>query len=77
MKIKIYTLPTCGYCKMTKEFLMNNNINFEEFNIDEDESAANEMIRISGQNGTPVIDVNGKIIIGFNEGELKKELNIK
>jgi hypothetical protein len=32
------------------------------------------MLRKSGQMGVPVIDVNGKIIVGFNKNEIEKAL---
>ena len=77
MKIKVYTLPTCGYCKMTREFLRDKDIDFEEFNVEENYKFANEMVAKSGQRGTPVIDVDGVIIVGFNKNKIKEVLNIK
>jgi len=35
------------------------------------------MVKKSGQMGVPIIDIDGKIIVGYNEGELKKALNLK
>jgi hypothetical protein len=35
------------------------------------------MIKRSGQLGVPVIDVDGEIIIGFNQAKLKEKLGIK
>jgi glutaredoxin len=34
------------------------------------------MIKKSGQMGVPVIDIEGKIIIGFDQKELKKALGL-
>ena len=42
-----------------------------------DMKAADEMIEKSGQQGVPVIDIDGKIIIGYDEPELRKTLKIK
>jgi len=39
-----------------------------------DQRRADEMVRKSGQMGVPVIDVNGKIIIGFNKPEIERAL---
>ncbi|MEK7192060.1 MAG: glutaredoxin family protein [Patescibacteria group bacterium] len=74
--IKIYTTPTCVYCKMAKEFFKKNNVNYEEFNVATDMKAREEMVKKSGQMGVPVIEIDGKIIVGFNEGELRKALGI-
>lgn len=75
-KVRIYTTPTCVYCKMTKEFFKNNRIEYEEKNVAEDADARDEMIAKSGQMGVPVIEVDGKIIIGFDQPKLKEALGI-
>ena len=77
MKIKVYSTENCPYCVLAKEFLRKNKIKFEEIDVGRDHKAAKEMIEKSGQTGVPVIDINGKIIIGFDEEELKTALNIK
>ncbi|MBI2024716.1 MAG: glutaredoxin family protein [Candidatus Harrisonbacteria bacterium] len=74
--IKIYSTPTCVYCKMAKEFFKKNNVEYTEFNVAEDEKAREEMVQKSQQLGVPVIDIDGKITVGFNESELKKALNL-
>ena len=76
VKVKIYTTTACVYCKMAKEFFKKNNIEYEELDVAKDANARGEMVQKSGQMGVPVIDVGGKIIIGFNESELKKVLNL-
>ena len=75
--VKIYTTPTCVYCKMTKEFFHKNNINYQEFNAAADDKAREEMIQKSHQMGVPVIDVDGEIIVGFNRPELERTLGLK
>ena len=52
-------------------------IKYKEIYVDRDHEKAKEMIKKSRQTGVPVIDVDGKIIVGFNKEALKKELNIK
>jgi glutaredoxin-like YruB-family protein len=76
MKITIYTLPTCPHCIRAKEFLTKHKIKFKNKDVSNDEKALQEMIKKSGQQGVPVIDIEGKIITGFNEEELKKVLKI-
>ncbi|MBI2666542.1 glutathione S-transferase N-terminal domain-containing protein [Candidatus Woesearchaeota archaeon] len=65
IKIIVYTTPTCPWCVKTKTFLKQKNLSYTEKNVVEDELARNEMIRKSRQMGVPVLDVNGKVIIGF------------
>ena len=73
-KVTIYTTPSCVYCKLTKEFLQNNNVGYEEKNVATDSAARDLMIQKSGQMGVPVIEVDGKIIIGFDQPRLKEAL---
>jgi glutaredoxin len=61
---------------MAKEFFKDNKIKFEDINVQEDQKAAEEMIKKTGQTGVPVIDIDGKILIGFNIEEIKKTLKL-
>ncbi|MFA5853044.1 MAG: glutaredoxin domain-containing protein, partial [Spirochaetales bacterium] len=47
---------------------------FTEYNVASDQRKAEEMVRKSGQMGVPVIDINGKVIIGFNKPEIERAL---
>ena len=74
MAVTIYTTPSCGYCKVAKEFFRVSHVPFTEYNVASDQRKADEMVRKSGQMGVPVIEVNGKIIVGFNKPEIEKAL---
>ena len=68
----VYSTPTCPYCSMVKEYLKNKNIPFSDIDVSQNITAAEEMIRKSGQSGVPVIDFNGQIVIGFDRSKLYK-----
>jgi glutaredoxin-like YruB-family protein len=70
----VYSTKTCPYCVMVKQYLKSKNIDFEDIDVNQDHTRALEMIRKSGQQGVPVIDINGKIIIGFNRPEIDSAL---
>lgn len=76
-QVKIYTTPSCVYCRMTKEFFEANRIGYEEFNVASDAKAREEMITRSGQFGVPVTDVSGELVIGFDRARLSQLLDIK
>lgn len=76
-KVLIYSTNTCVFCKKAKEFFKEHKIEFTEIDVGKDIKAAKEMVTKSGQMGVPVIDVNGKIIVGFDKPALMKELKIK
>jgi len=75
-KVIVYTGEFCPYCTLVKNFLKEHNIEFTERDVQNDQSAYKELIEKTGQNGIPVLDIEGKIIIGFNETEIKKELDL-
>jgi len=62
---------------MAKDFLKANKVKFEDIDVEADAEAAKEMVEKTGQMGVPVIDIDGKIIIGFDKEALKKALKIK
>ncbi|MBU0573365.1 MAG: glutaredoxin domain-containing protein [Candidatus Margulisiibacteriota bacterium] len=74
--VRIYSTPTCPYCKMAKQFLAENNIHFEDVNVSSNQQAAQEMIDKSGQMAVPVLDIDGKIIIGFDKDNIRKALGL-
>lgn len=76
-KVTIYTTPTCVFCRMAKAFFRSHNVEYVEKNVATDMTARQEMVNKSGQLGVPVIDVDGEIIVGFDQATLAKLLNIK
>jgi glutaredoxin 3 len=75
-KIKIYTSPKCPHCKMLKEFLSKKKVDYIAYDVTTDKEALNEMIKISGgARSVPVISLCGKVIVGFDPGNLEQELN--
>ena len=63
------------FCDTTKEFLSRNNITYTERNVADDESALEELKQL-GYMTTPVIVIDGTVIVGFNEAELMKTLGL-
>lgn len=76
-KVIIYSTIACPYCVMAKDFFKENNIEYVEYNVADNIKAREEMIVKSGQMGVPVIDIEGQIVIGFDEGKIKELLGIK
>ena len=65
--VKIYSTPTCHWCIRAKDFLKENNIEFQNLDVSSDQLAADEMVKKSGQMGVPVLDIEGEIIVGFDK----------
>jgi len=75
MAITIYTTPSCGYCNVAKNYFRENRVPFTEYDVSRDQRRADEMVKKSGQMGVPVIDINGRIIVGFNKPEIERSLH--
>ena len=75
-KVLIYTTPACIYCQMAKEFFKEHNIAYEEKDVSVDDETREEMAAKSGQLGVPVVDIDGKIIVGFDEAAIKGLLKL-
>jgi len=75
-KVLIYSTPTCPFCHQTKDYLKEKEIAFTDFDVASDSVKAQEMIDKSGQMGVPVLDIEGKIIVGFDKEAIDKELGL-
>lgn len=75
-KVIIYTTPSCVFCRMAKDFFQTHNIVYEEKNAAVDAQAREELVQKSGQMGVPVIDIDGQIIVGFDEPALREALKV-
>jgi glutaredoxin len=60
---------------MVKDFLKKKQVPFQEYDVSRDQRKAEEMVRKSGQMGVPVVDVNGRILVGFRPAEIERALS--
>ena len=75
MAITVYSTPSCSYCRLAKDYLRKHNIPFTDYNVASDKAKADEMVRKSGQMGVPVLDINGRVLVGFNPAEIEKAIH--
>lgn len=73
-KVIVYSTTTCPYCHMVKDFLKEKGVEFEDIDVARDQEKAKEMMSKSGQMGVPQIEINGKIIVGFDKAAIEREL---
>jgi len=72
----VYSTPTCPWCKRAKDYLSEKGVAFKAVDVAADQEAAQEMVKKSGQMGVPVIDVDGQVIVGFDQATLDKALGL-
>ncbi len=69
-KVVVYSTPACPYCTMAKAYLAERRIGFTEYDVSKDQERAREMVAKSRQTGVPVLEVNGRIIVGFDREKI-------
>lgn len=67
MDVTIYSTSTCPYCRMAKEYLSSKGVAYKDIDVSTDRLALDEMVKLSGQMGVPVIVVGGQVIVGFDK----------
>jgi glutaredoxin len=81
-QVLIYAISTCAWCRKTKKFLKDHDIEYEYVDIDlcsdeDKEKIRNDILRRGGALSYPTIIVdNKKLITGYSEDELKEALGI-
>lgn len=74
--IQIFTTPWCQYCKAAKEYFKSKGLSWNEYDVSTDMAKQKEMIEKSGQLGVPVIEIDGKIVVGFDKQKINQYLGI-
>ena len=81
-RVLMYAISTCAWCKLTKNFLKDNNIEYKYVDVDlsdgEDrEKIRREILKRRGRLSYPAIIIDDKILInGFREDKIKETLEI-
>jgi len=76
-RVTIYSTPTCSWCNTLKSWLRKNNIHYTDIDVSRDKNASEEMVRRTGQQGVPQTEINGQMVVGFNQSRLKELLEIQ
>lgn len=73
-QVTIYSANWCAFCHAAKDYLNKLGVKFTEKDVEHDPSAMQEAVKKSGQMGIPVLDIDGKIIIGFDRPKIDDAL---
>lgn len=74
--VKIYSTPSCVYCKTLKSYLTSKNIAFSDIDVSSDEKELDRMVKVSGQMGVPVVEIDNNVIVGFDKQKIDELLKI-
>ena len=76
-RVIVYTTPTCPHCTTAKNYLKGLKIPFRDVNVAQDQKMAEAMVKKSGQQGVPQIEINGKMIVGFDKPKIEELLELR
>lgn len=76
-RVTVYTTPTCPWCTTVKNYLRKNGVRYTEVDVAADQSAAQSMVSKSGQQGVPQTEIDGVMVVGFDQSKLNRLLDIK
>jgi glutaredoxin len=80
--VLVYAISTCAWCKLTKRFLKDNDIEYEYVDVDlcneEDrEKIRKDILRRKGELSYPTTIIDDKVLVlGFRKDKLKEALEI-
>lgn len=81
-KVLLYAISTCAWCKMTKKFLKENDVEYEYVDVDltsdeDHEKIREEIVSRGGEPTYPTLIVDGKTVInGFRKDKIKEALDL-
>ena len=70
MTVRLFIKPYCGWCDKATDWLDAHDVDYEVLDVIADDAAYEEMVKLSGQELAPVIDVDGKILADFGPDQL-------
>jgi glutaredoxin 3 len=75
-QVKVFSTPTCPYCIKAKNYLKEKNVAFTHIDVSTDQAGLQEMLKLSGQMGVPVIVIDSEIIVGFDRTRINAKLGL-
>jgi len=69
-QVRLFIKPYCGWCHKAMRWLDERGVEYDTVDVMADESAYDEMIRLSGQDLAPVIEVDGEVLADFGPDQL-------
>jgi glutaredoxin-like YruB-family protein len=73
-QVTVYSATWCAFCHAAKDYLDKKGVAYTDKDVDSDRTVAEEAMKVSGQTGIPVLNINGEIIIGFDRPKIDAAL---
>ncbi len=75
-RVLVFTTQTCPWCVRVKQYLRERQVPFREVDVSRSASAARDLVRKTGQTGVPVVEIDGRPIVGFDRAQIDKLLGL-
>lgn len=75
--VKVYSMDACSWCQKAKAYLAQKGVSYQEVNVERDVQGLQEMLSLSGQQGVPVLNINGKVVVGFDRNKIDEYLHLQ
>lgn len=75
-RVLVFTTPTCPWCKKAMAYLRQQKVPFREVDVSRDPAAARDLVRKTGQMGVPVVEIDGRPIVGFDKPQIDRLLGL-
>lgn len=75
-RVLVFTTPTCSWCRRVKDYLRERHVQFREIDVSRDAKAARDLVRRTGQMGVPVVEIDGRPIVGFDKPQIDRLLGL-
>jgi glutaredoxin-like YruB-family protein len=75
-RVLVFTTPSCPWCIRAKQYLRQRNVAFREVDVSRDAAAARDLARRTGQMGVPVVEIDGRPIVGFDKSQIDRLLGL-
>jgi glutaredoxin-like YruB-family protein len=76
-RVIVFTTPTCPWCIRAKSYLRSRGVTFREVDVARDRAAARDLVRRTGQMGVPVVEIDGRPIVGFDQAKIDRLLGLR
>jgi glutaredoxin 3 len=76
-RVIVFSTPTCPWCLRAKSYLRSRSVPFREVDVSADPAAARDLVRRTGQMGVPVVEIDGRPIVGFNQARIDELLGLR
>jgi glutaredoxin 3 len=76
-RVRVFTTPTCPWCKLAKVYLRRRKVAFHEVDVSRDAAAARDLVERTGQMGVPVIEIDGTAVVGFDRRQIDRLLTAR